>query len=115
MAKRNDDAKAATDQMMSLFEEWQNAGLAAWAWTNPSLLQQMSEINSEVVQFVSDRIRQDVQFQQELMKCRDPAEFRELQGQFLKDAFDQYSAETGKLVQMNQAALKAMTDRNTKS
>jgi hypothetical protein len=47
------------------------------------------------------------------MQCHDPAEFSRIQGEFLKTAFDQYSAETGKLVQMNQAVLDSVMGRGT--
>ncbi|MDV7143925.1 phasin family protein [Tropicimonas sp. TH_r6] len=104
-------AEAARERMTSLFEDWQAAGLGAWSWANPVWFRQIATINAEVTRFVTDRLRQDVEFQTELMQCRDPAEMQEVQGRFLKNAFDQYSAETGKLVQMNRDAYDAVTGR----
>lgn len=111
MAEKTSAAQAATEQMMSHFEDWQKAGLGAWAWSNPEWFRQMTAINAEVTRFVTDRLQQDLEFQTQLLQCRDPAELRELQGRFFKEAFEQYSAETGKLVQMNRAALDAATGR----
>ncbi|WP_165354630.1 phasin family protein [Tropicimonas sp. IMCC6043] len=105
MTAETDAVKTATATMMSIFEDWQKAGLGAWAWTNPAWYETALEVNTELARFVSDRIRQDLEFQAELMQCRDAASFREVQGKFLKEAFGQYSAETGKLVRMSQEAM----------
>jgi hypothetical protein len=42
------------------------------------------------VDFVSTRIRQDLETQQELLRCRNFDELREVQTKFLKTAMDQY-------------------------
>ena len=112
MTGKKSAADAATEQMTTLFEDWQKAGLGAWAWANPAWFRQVTEINSEIARFVADRLRQDLEFQSEVLQCRDPLELREIHGRFIRDAFDQYSAETGKLVQMNRAALDAATGRD---
>lgn len=113
MTAETDAVKTVTATMMSIFEDWQKAGLGSWAWANPAWYEQALEVNSEIARFIVDRIRQDLEFQSELLQCRDPAAFREIQGRFLKEAFDQYSAETGKLVRLNQAALDAATGRKS--
>ncbi len=68
---------------------------AAWAET-------MGELGTEVASFVAERIKEDVKTQHEILHCKDPAELQEIQARFLKTAFDQYTAETGKLVEMSQ-------------
>ena len=104
-------AQAATDRVLSLFEDWQKAGLGVWAMANPAWYEKMAEMNVEIARFLTDRLKQDVDFQALLFQCRNPAELRDLQCQFMKDAFEQYSAETGKLLKMNGAALDAATGR----
>ncbi len=111
MTDTTEATQAAMERMASLFEDWQSAGLGVWAWANPQWFRHVAAMNAELTRFVSERLQQDLEFQSQLMQCRDPLEFRELQGRFLKDAFDQYSAETGKLVQMNRSALDAATGR----
>ncbi|SDK90092.1 Phasin protein [Aliiruegeria lutimaris] len=115
MPEMNTTAQAVTEQMMSLFEDWQKAGLGAWAWANPLWYQMVVEMNSEIARFISDRLKQDFDFQAQLLQCRDPAALRELQCRFMKEAFEQYSAETGKLFKMNNAALDAVTGRGKDS
>ncbi len=115
MTEKNMAAQAATEQMVSLFEDWQKAGLGAWAMANPAWYAKVAEMNVEIARFISDRLKQDLDFQAQLLQCRDPAALRELQCQFMKEAFEQYSAETGKLFRMNGAALDAATGRGTDS
>ncbi len=113
MTETNSAAQAATEQMMSLFGDWQKAGLGAWAWANPMWYEMVVEMNAEIARFISDRLKQDLEFQARVLQCRDPAALRELQCQFMKEAFEQYSSETGKLFKMNSAALDAVTGRGT--
>ncbi|PRY25399.1 phasin protein [Aliiruegeria haliotis] len=111
------DANWARDMPMvrggEVFAHWQRIGVAAFGWPNPVWVQQMADMSAEVAQFISDRIREDLRTQSELLDCDNPVEMREIQGRFLKTAFDQYSAETGKLVRMNRCAIDALLGRNS--
>lgn len=62
----------------------------------------MSELGSEVLSFVADRIKEDVKTQHKMLHCKDVTELQNIQAEFLQTAMDQYAAETGKLVQMSQ-------------
>lgn len=62
----------------------------------------MSEMGAEVLSFVADRIKEDVKTQHQLLHCKDVTELQKIQARFMKDAIEQYTAETGKLVQMSQ-------------
>ena len=53
----------------------------------------MEKVRQEVVDFVSTRIRHDMETQQELLRCRNFDEIREVQTRFIKTAMDQYTAE----------------------
>ncbi|SFC49601.1 phasin family protein [Tropicimonas isoalkanivorans] len=104
----------ATDAewVKGMFEGWPLAGGGALAWMSPVWVSAMSDISAEVTQFVSERIRADIETQQEILQCRDPIELREIQGRYLKTAFDQYSAETGRLIRLNQEVLDQLTGRS---
>ncbi|MFD0978984.1 MULTISPECIES: phasin family protein [Tropicimonas] len=101
--------------MAELLSDWQRAGMGALAWMNPVWVRSMTEMGNEMMQFSSDRIREGIRFQGEILQCCDPVAFREIQGRYLKTAFEQYSAETGKLVRMNRAALDEVTGRSSGS
>ena len=54
----------------------------------------------EDAEFVAERIRQDIDTQVELMRCRTLDEVLEVQSRFVNTAMDQYSAEATKLAQI---------------
>ena len=60
----------------------------------------MSEVQKEIAGFVSERIRQDLQTQQELLACRTLDDVREVQSRFMQSTIDQYSAEASKLMRL---------------
>lgn len=62
----------------------------------------MSDLGSEVLSFVADRIKEDVKTQHKMLHCKDVSELQKIQAEFMQTAIDQYTAETGKLVQMSQ-------------
>ena len=70
-----------------------------------ALMEGAADIGAEVVQFVAARIAEDVQTQHEIIHCRNPADLVHIQMRFLQRAFEQYSAETGKLVNLGNEVL----------
>ena len=108
MTDTSDADKAAADKLLSLFQMWEKTGLAAWSWTNPRWYRQATTVNAELLRFACDRLQKDMTFQKEALKCRNPAELQDLQGKFLREAFEQYSAETSRLIRMNSDALEAI-------
>lgn len=71
----------------------------------------LSDMGSEVLTFVADRIKEDVKTQHEILHCDDMAKLQKIQAQFIQTAIDQYTAETGKLITMSQQFLPK-TDNN---
>jgi Phasin protein len=65
-----------------------------------SLLTGLTEMQKEIAGFVSERIRQDIEGQQELLRCRTLDEVREVQSRYFRTAMDQYSSEATKLMQL---------------
>jgi hypothetical protein len=63
------------------------------------------------VDFVSTRIRQDMETQQELLRCRNFDELREVQTRFLKTAMDQYAAESTRLMQLGSEVFARSANR----
>ncbi len=76
------------------FENFSAMG-TTWAET-------MSELGSEVVSFMAERIREDVKTQHEILHCKNIGDLQQIQTRFMQKAFEQYTAETGKLVEMSQ-------------
>lgn len=69
-------------------------------WMGPAWLGNLAHLGSEVASFIAERIQNDMRTQHALMHCKTMAEVQHVQAQFLQKAFDQYHAETGKLVEM---------------
>ena len=79
-------------------------------------LEGMSDLGSEVLSFVADRIKEDVKTQHKMLHCKNVAELQHIQAEFMQTAIDQYTAETGKLVQMGQDVFaQGAADDETKS
>lgn len=92
-----DPGAAAIKAMTDL----QKAGLGPLSWMGTAMLENMSELGSEVTQFIADRIKEDVKTQHQILHCKDAAQMRDIQTEFVRKAVEQYTAETGKLVEMS--------------
>jgi predicted Rossmann-fold nucleotide-binding protein len=66
----------------------------------------MTEMGSEVLGFMSERLRQDADVQKKMMQCKDFGELAHVQATFMQEAIDQYTAETGKLVEIGSDAMR---------
>ncbi|MFC3117953.1 phasin family protein [Jhaorihella thermophila] len=53
-------------------------------------------MSGEFLQFMADRVKEDVRFQHSCLQCKSPQELQKLQAEFIQKAIDQYVAETGK-------------------
>ena len=84
------------------------AALQAFGFNNmtsfgTAWIEALSDMGSEVLSFVADRIQEDVKTQHEILHCEDIAELQHIHAKFVQKAIDQYTAETGKLVEMSQS------------
>ena len=93
----NQSAKAAVSHA---FGPWADAG-ALWAET-------LSELGSEVLHFTAERIRQDVETQHRLLGARSLGEVHHIQAEFVQSAIDQYTAETGRIVELSGALARKL-------
>ncbi|MCF2870401.1 phasin family protein [Octadecabacter sp. G9-8] len=99
------DAKAPVKTMPQL----QDTALSNMMGMGTFWIEAVSEMSAEVVQFVAERIKEDVKTQHEILHCRNAADLQHIQAQFLQKAMDQYQAETGKLVEMGTNAFASKT------
>lgn len=88
------------DEAVATLAALQAAGPDALGKIYMAMLEGVGDFGAEVVQFVAERIAEDVKTQHEIMACKNPADLVHIQQRFLQKAFDQYSAETGKLVKI---------------
>lgn len=107
MADKKQSANSAkSESQINPFAQLQDAGLGNLAGMGTAWFEAMGDIGAEVMTFMADRIKQDVDTQHKIMHCKSPADLQHIQAEFMQKAMDQYQAETGKLVEMG---IKAMT------
>ena len=80
----------------------QLAGFNTMTGIGTAWVETLSDMGSEVLSFIADRVKEDVKMQHEIMHCDDVTKLHSIQTQFMKKAIEQYTAETGKLVAMSQ-------------
>ena len=61
-------------------------------------MQNWVELVNAGVQFVVSRVQQDLEFQQSLLGCRSLEEIQKLQGDFYRKTMEQYSVESGLMI-----------------
>ena len=104
MAEKEKSKNTATDVMVSgmkAMTDLQNAGFGSTFWMGTAWLEAMSEVGSEVVKFIAARIQEDVKAQHNILHSNNAAEMQKVQAEFLQKAMEQYTAETGKIVEMS--------------
>ena len=89
-----------TPAMTQVLDQWQQAGLSAMNWMGAGWLERMSDLGSEWMTFLSERVAEDVKFQHALLHASSPTELHQLQADFVQKAIDQYTAETGKMIEL---------------
>ncbi len=107
-SKKTEGTESAS---MSATAELQKMGFGSLAWLGAGWVENMNNLNTEVLQFISDRVKEDIRTQQEILHAKDLTEVQEIQTRFMRDAFDQYAAETGKLIEMSNDFLAQLSTK----
>ncbi len=98
---KSSEKKSASSGPMAALIDMQRAGLGSLKWMEPTWVEALGEMSTEISQFVADRIKTDVKTQHAILHCKDPGELQSIQADFIKKAIEDYSAETGKLMEMS--------------
>ena len=101
------DRPVKPSQMISDAATLQAYGFNTMTGMGVAWVEALSDIGSEVLSFVADRIREDVKTQHRLLHCKDMGELQQIQTEFMQTAIEQYRAETGKLVEMSRDLMHA--------
>ena len=99
------------DAMTSALGTLQEAGLGPLSWLGTRWAEGIADLSSETLSFVAERVREDVKTQQEILKCSSLTEVQAVQTAFLKRAFDQYAAESEKIMKLNSELFEATPAR----
>jgi phasin protein len=91
---------SAEDTLIDAVTASQQEALETMEVASHAVFEGLSKVQREVADFVAERIRQDMETQQELLRCRTLDDVRKVQAHFFQTAFDQYSAETTRLMKL---------------
>ena len=65
-----------------------------------AMFEGLTNAQTEISDFITERIRQEVETQAEMLRCRTLDDVRDLQTRFFKTAVDQYAAEMSRLMKI---------------
>ena len=71
-----------------------------------AMLEGLTKTQTEISDFITQRIRQDVETQAEMLRCRTLDDVRDLQTRFFKTAMDQYSGEASRLMKIGSGMME---------
>ncbi|TDT78119.1 phasin protein [Litoreibacter halocynthiae] len=108
-AKTTSTSNPASDNpALAAIRDMQSAGFASTSTMGTAWLEAMSDLGSEVLSFVAERVKEDVKTQHQILHAKSLAQVQHIQAEFVQKAVDQYSAETGKLVELSKVAMAKM-------
>lgn len=71
-----------------------------------ALMDLMGKSGAEFVAFVNTRLQEDAKAQQALMSCQSTQELSALQAEYVRNALEQYTEETGRMIRLSHAAMQ---------
>ena len=99
------------DAPLNAIAQLQEAGFGNMIGLSTAWFEALGDMSEEVVSFVTNRIKEDVKVQHEIMHCKNVTEMQRIQSQFLQKAMDQYRTETSKLINMGTKAFAKDSDK----
>jgi hypothetical protein len=94
------DLESVHDKVIDTVTVGQQEILVAVESAGRAFLEGMSTTRQEIADFLAERIRQDLDTQQAMLRCRSLDEFREIQAGYLKTALSQYGSEASRLMRL---------------
>jgi hypothetical protein len=104
--------RSATDNVIDALVTGQSEATRALESTSRTMLDGMTRMRQEIVDFVSTRVRHDIETQQELLRCRNFDDVREVQTKFFQTATEQYVAESKRLMELGSEVFHQSVDRS---
>lgn len=81
----------------SQLDNWQGANLDDMRNASQAYVNGVAAVNQEIANFLQTRLKHDIELGEALARCRTLAEASKAQGDWIKQATDDYTAETQKL------------------
>ena len=92
---------AAAGEAIEVIVSGQTEATRALESMRQTVLDGATRMQQELVDFVSTRVREDMEIQKELLRCRNFDDLREVQTKFFHTAVEQYAAELKRLLELS--------------
>ena len=102
---------SAADAAIDTLTATQQEALHGLETAGTAVLQGVTSVQREIADFVSERIRVDMETQQALLRCKTLGEVRVVQADFFRTAFDQYASEANRLLRLGGEMVSRSLDR----
>lgn len=99
VASPENPEKSGADPI-STIQELQRSGFGNMMGASKAWAEVFGEMSAEFLGFLSDRFKEDVKTQHQILNCKDFGELQKIQAEFVQTAINQYQTETGKLMKM---------------
>lgn len=97
----DDEALGTTvDHVIDTVTNGQQQALETVESASAAIVSSLTVVQRELSDFIAARIRQDMDTQRELMRCKSFADMQVLQSRYVRTAVDQYAAEATRLVRL---------------
>lgn len=93
-------------ESLSNLANLQGPTLDAFTQAGQAYFNGLAAINQEMASFMQTRLRHDMELGESLARCRSLADATKVQSEWLKQATDDYAAETRKLVEMSSGLMR---------
>ncbi|MBP7002912.1 phasin family protein [Amaricoccus sp.] len=110
-AETVEEISSAADAVIDRVTASQQQALDTLETASATMLESVARVQRRIAEFVSDRIRQDMEAQQELLRCKSLDEVRDVQTRFFRTAVTQYSEEASRLFRMGGEAIGRSVER----
>ncbi|NSX53466.1 phasin family protein [Parasulfitobacter algicola] len=111
-SKSADTKSSGPEDIMSAMADFQKMGFGSLSWMGTGWLENMGDFNSEIISFIAERVQEDVKTQHEILHCKDMDELRHIQAQFIQTAINQYTEQTGKMVELSNELLTTVAKKD---
>jgi len=92
---------AAAGEAIEVIVSGQTEATRALESIGQAVLDGATRMQQELVDFVSTRVREDMETQKELLRCRNFDDLREVQTKFFHTAVEQYAAESKRILELS--------------
>lgn len=106
-----EEIASAADQAIDAVTAQQQEAIEAAQAAGVTMIENVTLAQRALAEFVSTRIREDIEAQQQFLRCKSLEDVRSLQSKFFKTAMEQYSDNAQRMFKLGQEIVTRSTQR----